>query len=311
MSGWKRGLDAAGVLEPGLRRDYGVQRELVARFRRTSYLAARTLLPPALLPHVVVATAFMHHGDNLLDTGSRAHRADGWAVWERRVRAALETGRGDDPLLRALVHTVTAHPRLRAAVEEYLVSAPAELEFAGFAGEDDYQAYVDAYSLPAFMLVGCLLGPDADDGRYRAACRAFIDGSQRLDFVNDIAEDLAEGRLGIPDGTLERFSVRREDLVAGREVPGVRALVRHQVALAEAALRQARAVSGLVPASSRPLLEALVEVDLLTAAAVRARGPRVSRGSVGPSPVAALGVLLRARRKARAAGAGTRGGVRS
>ncbi|CAL9307744.1 phytoene/squalene synthase family protein [Streptomyces sp. SudanB182_2057] len=295
MSGWKRGLDAAGVLEPGLRRDYGVQRELVARFRRTSYLAARALLPGALLPHVVVATALMHHGDNLLDTGSRAHRAEAWAVWERRVRAVLETGRGDDPLLRALAHTVTAHPRLRAALDEYLVSAPAELEFAGFAGEDDYQAYVDAYSLPAFMLVACLLGPDGEDGPYRAACRAFIDGSQRLDFVNDIAEDLAEGRLGIPDETLERFSVRREDLAAGRVVPGMRELVRQQTGLAEAALRQARAVSGLVPAAGRPLLEALVEVELLTAAAVRARGPRVLRGSVSPSPVAALGVLLRAR----------------
>ncbi|GHH02818.1 hypothetical protein GCM10018792_19010 [Streptomyces rubradiris] len=294
------------MLEPGLRRDYGVQRELVARGRRTSHLAARTLLPGALLPHVVVATAVMHHGDNLLDTGSRAHRAERWAAWERRVRTALETGRGDDPLLRALVHTVAVHPRLRAVLDEYLVSAPAELEFAGFADEDDYQAYVDAYSLPAFMLVACLLGPDAGDGPYRAACRTFIDGSQRLDFVNDIAEDLAEGRLGIPDETLERFSVRREDLVAGRAVPGVRELVRHQTGLAEAALRQARAVSGLVPASSRPLLEALVEVELLTATAVRARGPRVLRGSVGPSPVAALGVLLRARarRKTRGVGVG-------
>ncbi|WDM17277.1 squalene/phytoene synthase family protein [Streptomyces lavenduligriseus] len=265
---------------------------------RTSYLAARTLLPGALLPHVVVATAVMHHGDNLLDTGSRAQRA----AWERRVRAALETGRGDDPMLRALVRTVAVHPPMRAALDAYLVSAPAELDFAGFAGEDDYQAYLDAYSLPAFMLIGCLLGPDAEDGRYRAACRAFIDGSQRLDFVNDIAEDLAEGRLGIPAETLERFSVTKEDLAAGRAVPGLRELARHQVGLAECALREARESSGFVPASSRPLLEALVEVELLTASAVRARGPQVSRGSVRPSPVAALGVLLRARRKARAGG---------
>ncbi|WP_405447915.1 hypothetical protein OG350_16665 [Streptomyces achromogenes] len=96
--------------------------------------------------------------------------------------------------------------------------------------------------------------------------------------------------------------MRREDLAAGRAAPGVRDLVRDQVGLAEAALRQARAVSGLVPATSRPLLEALVEVELLTASAVRARGPEVLRGSVGPSPVAALGVLLRARSKTRRAG---------
>ncbi|MFF9583182.1 phytoene/squalene synthase family protein [Streptomyces achromogenes] len=301
MSGWKGALDAAGVREPGLRRDYGIQRELVARYRRTSYLAVRTLLPGALLPHVVVATAVMHHGDTLLDTGSRAQRAEAWAAWERRVRTALETGRGGDPLLRALVHTVAAHPRLRAAVDEYLVRAPAELDFAGFAGEDDYQAYLDAYSLPAFMLIGCLLGPDAEDGRYRAACRAFIDGSQRLDFVNDIAEDLAEGRLGIPAETLERFSVEREDLAAGRAVPGLLELVRHQAGLAEAALWEARASSALVPASSRPLLEALVEVELLTVSAVRARGPRLLRGPASPPPIAALGALLRARRKTRGA----------
>src|SRR4051812_34652965 len=58
---WNQSLDAAGVRGPRLRRDYGVQRRSVSRFRRTSYLAARVLLPGPMLPHVVAATAFMHH----------------------------------------------------------------------------------------------------------------------------------------------------------------------------------------------------------------------------------------------------------
>ncbi|MEU7060681.1 squalene/phytoene synthase family protein [Streptomyces sp. NPDC046197] len=299
MSGWNQSLDAAGVREPRLRSDYGIQRRLVTRFRRTSYLAARLLLPRPVLPHVVAATAVMHHGDNLLDTGTKARRAAAWASWEQRVRKALESGMSDDPLLRTLVHTVAAYPRLRAVVEEYLSTATAELDFAGFVDEADYQAYVDAYSLPAFMLVGALLGPEVDDGRYRAACRTFIDGSQRLDFVNDLAEDVREGRLGIPARTLERFSVTGEDLAAGREPPGLTELVHHQIGAARASLEAAGELVPLTAAPNRPLVGAVVEIELLTAGAAFARGPKLLRGSARPPLAGTLRALSVARRQAR------------
>jgi phytoene synthase len=218
------------------------------------------------------------------------------------VRQVLDTGVSADPLLRTLAHTIAAHPRLRRSVEEYLSTATAELEFTGFLDEADYQAYVDAYSLPAFMLVGALLGPEADDGPYRTACRTFIDGSQRTDFVNDIAEDLREGRLGIPAKTLERFSVTLEDLAAGREVPGVRELVGHEVRQARTALEAARELPALAPVAYRPLMSALVEVELLTTDAVLARGAKLLRGSARPPLVAALRVLLGARRRVRKGG---------
>ncbi|MET9072991.1 hypothetical protein ABZX95_12585 [Streptomyces sp. NPDC004232] len=70
-----KSLNAAGVREPGLREDYDRQRQLVRRFRRTAYLAARLLLPRPLLAHVVAATAVMHHGDNILDTAPLSQRA--------------------------------------------------------------------------------------------------------------------------------------------------------------------------------------------------------------------------------------------
>ncbi|MEU9284347.1 squalene/phytoene synthase family protein [Streptomyces sp. NPDC048275] len=302
MNAWKESLDAAGIKEPALRRDYDAQRRLVSRFRRTSYLAVQLLLPRPMLPHVVAATAVMHHGDNLLDTGPKAQRAAGWASWEQQVRQVLDTGVSGDPLLRTLAHTIAAHPRLRRPVEDYLSTATAELEFTGFLDEADYQAYVDAYSLPAFMLVGALLGPGGDDGPYRTACRAFIDGSQRMDFVNDLAEDLREGRLGIPANTLERFSVKLEDLAAGREVAGVRELVGHEVRQARTTLEAARELSALAPAPYRPLMDALVEVELLTADAALARGAKLLRGSARPPLVRSLRVLLSARRRVRKGG---------
>ncbi|MEU6255505.1 squalene/phytoene synthase family protein [Streptomyces sp. NPDC047043] len=302
MNTWRRSLNAAGIREPELRRDYSNGRRLVARFRRSSYLAARLLLPPSVLPHVVAATAVMHHGDNLLDTGPKPQRIAAWASWERQLRKALETGVADDPLIRALLHTVAAYPRLRQAVEEYLSTAAAELEFTGFDSEADYQAYIDAYSLPGFMLLAVLLGPEEDDdGRYRAMCRTLIDGSQRLDFVNDLAEDTAEGWPGIPAGTLARFSVTAADLTPGQDPPGLRPLVEHEITAARTALEAARDLSAGAPAPGRVLLNAFVEIELLTADAALARGAALLHGSASPPLSGTLRVLREARRAARRA----------
>ncbi|MDX2934455.1 squalene/phytoene synthase family protein [Streptomyces ipomoeae] len=304
MSAWNHSLNAAGIQEPQLRKDYGTQRRLVARFRRASYLAARLLLPRAALPHVVAATAFMHHGDNLLDTGPRSQRATAWAIWEQDVRKALDTGASDDPLIRTLLHTMGAYPRLREVLEEYLSTATADLEFTRFTTEGDYQAYVDAYSLPGFMLIASLLGPEDDDGRFRAGCRTFIDAGQRLDFTNDLAEDLREGRLGIPLETLERFSVTVEDLAAGHAAAGVEQLIVHQVTAARTGLEAAGELTSLVAAPYRALVGALIEIELLTAEAALACGAGLLRGPASPPVAGTLRVLFNARRKARVAPTG-------
>ncbi|KKD05604.1 squalene/phytoene synthase family protein [Streptomyces sp. WM6386] len=296
MSAWKRALDAAGIREPELRSDYDAQRRLVARERRSSYLAARVLLPRPMLPHVVAATAVMHHGDDLLDTGPKPRRVAAWASWEQRMREALEKGVADDPPIRAFLHTVTAYPRLREAMAEYLATATAELEFTGFTTEADFQAYVDAYSLPAYMLVGTLLGPQTDDGRYRALSRTLIEGSQRLDFVNDLAEDLPEGRLGIPDETLRRYSLTAEDLAAGHASPGLHDLVNDQIDAARTALKAARELPALAAPQGRALLSAVIEIELLTADAAAARGTGLLHGSASPPLPGTLRVLRNARK---------------
>lgn len=256
-------------------------------------MAARLLLPPPLLVHVVAATAVMHHGDNLLDTGPLPQRETAWASWERQVHEALRTRTSDNPLLRAFAHTVSAHPRLGGIVETYLTTATAELHFTGFTTEADFQAYVDAYSYPAFMLVAGLLAPEGDDLRYRTACRTFIEGSQRLDFVNDLAEDVREGHVGVPVETMERFGVTADSLAAGVGGPPLRDLVTEQVTTARTALLAARELSALTGADGRRLAGALVEIELLTAKAVLARGAGVLHGSANPPLGGTLRVLAR------------------
>ncbi|MFF7636270.1 phytoene/squalene synthase family protein [Kitasatospora sp. NPDC008050] len=300
MGGWQRALSAAGITEPGLRADYERQRTRVAAYKREVPLALGLLMPPSVVPHLIAATAFIHHTDNLLDSGPRESRKAAYVQWEQDVTDSLTRAHSDDPELRPLLNTVAAHPVLRECVLDFLAGAAADLDFAGFATEADYQHYLDAYSLPAFMVVATLLGPDGDQQAYRAACRLFIDASQRLDFVSDLAEDLAQGRLTIPAQRLERHGVTRGDLEQARDLPAVRELITGLLDEVDRTLAESRAVVGLVPPAHRPMVRCMIGLDELTGAAARRDIPALLRRSAGPGTLGAVRLLgreyLRARR---------------
>lgn len=296
---WERALDAAGVREAGLRADYARQRHQMARYRREAALAAELLLPARMVPHVIAAAAFMHRTDTLLDSGPLAERRAASARWQRQVTDGLAAGRTDDPELRPLLNSVDAHPVLRDRVLDFVAATAADLDFTGFATEEDYQAYVDGYSLPGFMVVAGLIGPDGDQRDYRAACRTFIDGSQRLDFVNDLAEDLADGRLTVPERTLEEHGVTRADLEQGRDLPAVRALLTALLDRADRTLAEGRAVVDRVPPAHRPMVRCIVGVEELTSAAARADLGALLRRSASPAKPAALRLLAREYLRAR------------
>lgn len=296
---WNRVLDSADIHAPQLRHDYTRQRAAVARYKPHAYAAVRLLLPRPVVPHVIATTAFMHHTDNLLDQGPLPGRILAYRSWENEVRTALATGHSDHPVLRPLLHTVTVHPGLVGQAGEFLAGAATDLDFSGFATEADYQRYIDAYSLPAFMLVAGLLVPEAAPADYRAACRSYIDGSQRLDFVNDLAEDLRDGRLTLPHDALKQHDVTRDDLENARDTPGLRALLRSQLQQAQHDLMASRRLAGLTAPANRSFVRAMVTLEILTAQAAARKGPDILRGSARPSVPAALRALTREYRRRR------------
>ncbi|MGA4876846.1 phytoene/squalene synthase family protein [Streptomyces lydicamycinicus] len=295
MATWPKTLDQAGITDPALRRDYSEQRQLVAHYARAEYTAVRLLLPAPLVPDVIAATAFMHHSDNLIDQGPAEERIAALADWESRVHAALKSGEADRPVLRTLLDTLVRQPQLRQYVEDFLAGAPLEVQTAGFATERDLQHYIDGYSLPAFLLIACLLGDGAPTAPYVAACRTFIEASQRLDFLNDLAEDLAGGRLGIPEELLTRHGLTRTGLTGedGAAADGLRPLLGDQVRQIRAGLSASYGLVDLVPARNRPFVRALVSIQGLTLRAAARKGTTLLDGSARPQVAAALRVLAR------------------
>lgn len=294
MSSWSATLDAAGIRSKQLRADFTRQRRVVARYRFPQYLAVRLLLPRPATPHLLATTAFMHHTDNLLDQGgSLKERSSAYGRWAEQVREALATERSDHAVLRPVLHTCRTYPNLLRYIENFLDGATTELDFAGFVTEEDYQRYIDAYSLPAFMMVAGVLAPEADEIGYRNACRTYIDGSQRLDFTNDLADDLRAGRLNLPQDLLDRYGVTRDDLVEGRESVGVCSLIAHQLDLACTSLNASRTMVEYLPTAHGGLGRALIGMEEATAEAARGKSTGLLTSSARPAISTAVRLLTR------------------
>ncbi|MFG3492701.1 MULTISPECIES: phytoene/squalene synthase family protein [unclassified Streptomyces] len=287
---WKRALDRAGVREPRLRRDYTEQRRAVRRFATAEYAAARLLLPAALLPHVVAAVAFMHDTDDRIDRGTPDERAARLTEWDALVRTSLAEGDSALPVLRCLARTAESHPEIRTHADDFLRGCEREAVWRTMADDGELRQYVQEYSLPALMLTAGLLAPEDAAARtaYTDGCHLLIRAMQRIDFLEDLPEDLRAGRHGIPLDAVARHG-------ADLTVPGpeLGRLVEEQADRAAADLTAATPLPSLVAPPYRPFVRALVGVQHLRLDAVRRAGASLATRTSGPSAPAAARLLLR------------------
>ncbi|MEV0738853.1 squalene/phytoene synthase family protein [Streptomyces sp. NPDC050549] len=286
-----------------MRRAYDVRRGIVRRYAPHEYVAVRLLLPAELHPPVV-AEAYMHTTDELIDTGDVDPRAAALAAWDAESTTALESGEPpEQDALLALRDTARRHPHMAARVRAFLDGAPVEASWTGFETEADFQAYVDSYSLPGLMPTACLLAPAAPDAyeSYVQGCRDLIEGWQRSDFLADLREDAENDRIGIPRDELARHGLKFDDLRSRPEacVPALDRVVRAQADLAGTTLAGCRGLPAPVAAEHRPFLDALIAVQELRLGAVRRAGGRVLLHDTGSSAFATLRVLVRQYRRAR------------
>ncbi|MEU4279294.1 squalene/phytoene synthase family protein [Streptomyces tanashiensis] len=294
---WKRALDRAGVRDPQLRRDYTDQRRAVRRFATAEYAAARILLPAELLPHVVAAVAFMHDTDDRIDRGTPDERAAALTEWDGLVRKALAEGDSALPVLRCLARTTERHPDVRAHVDEFLRGCEREVTWRSIADDEELRQYVREYSLPALMLTACLLAPEdaATRTTFTEGCHLLIRAMQRIDFLEDLPEDVRAGRHGVPVDAVTRHGadLTRPGHALGR-------LVEEQADRAAADLAAATPLPTLVAPPYRPFVRALVGVQSLRLDAVRRAGASLATRPSGPSaPAAALLLLREAARRIR------------
>ncbi|WP_073908335.1 phytoene/squalene synthase family protein [Streptomyces sp. CB00455] len=299
MPSWRTTLTAAGISGTRLRDDYTHAARGVLRREPAPYLTLRLLAAPPLVPCLAAGLAFMNLVDDTAETGTPAQRTTALAALSGRVEAALASGESPDPLLRAYSHAVHSRGLPAHWVSRFLAgAATAEAVFDGFADEEDFQTYLDEYAWPGVLVFTGLQYQGGPGLEQAAGWRRFVDAAQRIDFLADLASDLADGRLCIPRASLAEHSVTRADLERAHDTPAVRALLAAETRRARTALDATDGILELAGPGLRPVIAAMTQLMAHQLTAVERAGAAVLRRDTGYGLSAPLRILLRARSRA-------------
>ena len=258
-------LDAAGVRDPALRDAYERCRVLNAEHGRTFFLATR-LLAPEQRPAVHALYGFARSADDVLDdfdptldVGERAERLQRLAT-QLFNRLVQNQDCGDDPALRAVVHTARRYGIPWETFDDFLTSMRMDLTVTDYPDRPALERYMhgsaEVIGLQMLPVLGTV-GSRDEAAPYAAALgKAF----QLTNFLRDVDEDLRRGRIYLPADELAAHRVDRDLLLWCQTNKRTDGRVRRALAEQHAATRRiyqiARTGIELLDPRSRPCVDA-------------------------------------------------------
>ncbi|MEV6227606.1 phytoene/squalene synthase family protein [Saccharopolyspora shandongensis] len=254
----RRELDAAGV-RPQLRPAYQRCRMLNAAHGRTYFLATR-LLAPQQRPSVHALYGFARWVDDIVDdTDRRRTVADRQQALDRldgELRAGLRAGSSDDPILAALIDTVTRHGIDPALFTDFMASMRMDLTVRAYPTRAALDAYIHGSAAVIGLQLLPVLGTVGPAGEAEPYAAALGGAFQLTNFLRDVGEDLDRGRVYLPMEELAVFGVDRDRLAwcreSGRPDRPVRRALADQVARTRSKYRAAEPGIALLAPWSRP-----------------------------------------------------------
>ena len=210
--------------------------ELCREFNKrhgTTYYWSTKVLPRIKQHHVHALYAFARYADDIVDEipsqGGRdvptEVRAAALADFGDRFFADVDAGKSDDPVLKAVVHTVRAFDIDIEAFHRFLRSMTMDLTVESYATWDDLLVYMDGSA----AVIGEMMLPILEPTDYDAAlphARDLGNAFQLTNFLRDIDEDLDRGRQYVPLEDSDRFGV---DLTQRSVTPEFVALMRFEI----------------------------------------------------------------------------------
>jgi len=228
---------------------YARCRELNKRYGTTYYWSAYAL-PRVKRHHVWALYAFCRHADDIVDDLGPVDvdvREKALDDFGDRFFADLEAGHSDDPVLRAVVHTVRAFDIDPDCFRRFLRSMAMDLTISAYATWDDLLGYMDGSAAVIGEMMLPILEPLTPDALEPA--RDLGNAFQLTNFLRDVAEDLDRGRVYLPQEDLHRFGA---DPARRTADPAWRGVMAFEIDRARALYRSADlGVSMLPPTSAR------------------------------------------------------------
>ncbi|HEV2473866.1 MAG TPA: phytoene/squalene synthase family protein, partial [Chthonomonadales bacterium] len=204
--------------------------------------------------------AFMRHSDDVSDDGPVEERPERMRLWRQEVDAALDGKGGQNPLLPALCHTVSAYRLPHQLLHDVIDGTSMDLVTRRYETFEELRRYcyhvAGAVGLICLRVWGCEGIEDAAVAPAEACGLAF----QLTNILRDIREDAARDRIYLPAEDMARFQVTEQSILLGRLSPQVKELIAFQCRRAAEYYKEALALLPLLPASSRPTLQIMMDI---------------------------------------------------
>ena len=194
-----------------------------------NFPVASFLLPRRLVPAVEAIYAFARSADDIADEGEAApaERLSELERYGRELRAIEHGATPADPMFVRLAGVVREFRLPVAPMHDLLSAFRQDVVTSRY---PDYTALLD-YCRRSANPVGRLMLElyDAVDERNLRDSDAICTALQLINFWQDVAIDLAKGRIYLPQEDLERHGVSEAELASGPSTPAWRALMRFEV----------------------------------------------------------------------------------
>jgi len=234
-------------VSPELERSYRLCRTLT-RERGTTYYWAANLLNRHQRRDVWALYAFARHADDIVDDVGPMpidEREAALIALEDRLFEGFAAGASDDTLLAAVVDTVVRLDIDPDCFRRFLRSMRMDLTVDGYDTWDDLLVYMDGSAAVIGEMMLPVLRPTSPAalGPARDLGLAF----QLTNFLRDVDEDLARGRIYLPRADLEHFGAAPQ----ARTVDTAwRALMRFEIDRARQLYRSADTGISMLPGAS-------------------------------------------------------------
>jgi phytoene synthase len=236
-----------------LEESYERCRELLKAHGR-AYYATTYLLPRVKRHHVHALYGFCRHADEVVERlGPVAddERARALSSFGDRFFADLDRGDSEEPVLKAVVHTIVAFDLNPDCFRRYLRSMTTDLSVTQYETFDDLLDYMDGSAAAIGEMLLPIVEPTSGEavGHARDLAIAF----QLTNFLRDVDSDLDRQRVYIPQEDLEKFGA---DPWLRRATPEWRALMAFEIARAREHFASADAGMVMLPPASARCIRA-------------------------------------------------------
>jgi len=259
----------------------------ITRREAKNFYVAFLTLPREERLGIYALYAFFRRADDIAD-------GPGTLEEKQAALAALRAGLslpGDDPVLSALAwakEKFSIPEELLRAVIDGVGMDLTKARYQTFEELKDYCWHVAAaVGLTVLRVLGA--PPEADRPGER-----FGIGMQLVNILRDVREDLARGRIYLPQEDLSRFGVSEEDLKRGELTEGLRSLLSFEAARAKRYMEAINELLPLVPRRGRPCIGVLAALYGTILTRIQARGYDVFSKRVSLSTREKLAVAWRA-----------------